>query len=108
MADARQQARRIREIRRALAVFAALFVLWWIVEFITYAGRAGALDAYDFAFVPILAIGGWLLFQAWRARCPRCGNPFFVNDGLPLGFHFTSQCPYCGLSLKELPDLAAR
>jgi hypothetical protein len=95
-----RRAAKIREIRRAIIIFSLLSVLWWIVEFITYVGRADP-DAFDAAFVAILAVGGWLALQAWRARCPRCDNPFFFNRGLPLGFHFSSECPYCSLSLNE-------
>jgi hypothetical protein len=95
-----RRAAKIREIRRAIVIFSLLSVLWWIVEFITYVGRT-APDAFDAAFVAILAVGGWLVFQAWLARCPRCDNPFFLNRGLPLGFHFSSECPYCGLSVNE-------
>ncbi len=96
---------RIREIRRAIAVFIGLLVVWWIVEFITYSGRTG-VDAFDFVAVPILAIGGWLVFQAWRARCPRCGNQFFINRSLALGCHFSSECPYCGINLKQAREAA--
>ena len=98
-----QGAAKIREIRRAVTIFGLLFALWWMVEFITYAGQTGA-DAFDAAFVAILAVGGWLVFRAWRARCPQCDNPFFVNRGLLLGFHFSSECPYCGFSLNELHE----
>lgn len=95
---------RIREIRTAIAVFAVLFVLWWVVEFITYAGRSGGIDAFDFLLVPIVGIGGWLVYRAWRMACPRCSNPFFVNSSLPLGVHFSEQCPYCGFSIRKLPE----
>ena len=95
-----RRAAKIREIRRAIIIFGLLSVLWWMVEFITHVGRT-APDAVDAAFVAILAVGGWLVLQAWRARCPRCDNPFFLNRGLPLGFHFSSECPYCGQSLHE-------
>ena len=30
---------RIRELRRAILMFGLLFVLWWIVEFLNFAGR---------------------------------------------------------------------
>lgn len=92
---------RIRETKAALVVFAILFVIWWVVEFIIYAGRTGGVDAFDFVVAPIVGIGGWLLYRAWHAACPECGNPFFVNSGLPLGFHFSNECPYCGFSIAK-------
>jgi hypothetical protein len=98
-----QGAAKIREIRRAVIIFGLLSVLWLIVELITYVGQTAA-DALDAAFVAILAEGGWLVFRACRVRCPQCDNPFFVNRGLSLGFHFSSECPYCGLSLNEPYD----
>jgi hypothetical protein len=78
---------RIRELRRPVMMFGLLFVLWWIVEFFNFAGRVG-IDTLDVTGVAILAAGGWLALRAWQARCPRCGNRFFINSGLPLGFHF--------------------
>jgi hypothetical protein len=95
---------RIRQIRIGLGAVAALFVLWWVVEFITYPGRAGGADAFDFVLAPIAGFGGWLVYRAWRAACPQCGNPFFVNRGLPLGFHFSTECPYCGFDLSDLGE----
>lgn len=94
---------RIREIRIALAVFAGLLVIWWVVEFLTFAGRSGGIDAFDFVLAPIAGIGGWLVYRAWHAPCPQCGNPFFVNRGLPLGFHLSNACPYCGFNIGKLP-----
>jgi hypothetical protein len=91
---------RIREIRRAIVVFAGLLVIWWIVEFVTYSGRSG-VDAFDFVLVPLLAAGGWFVLQAWRARCPRCGNQFFINRSLALGCHLSNECPYCGINLNQ-------
>lgn len=96
---------RIRQLRLALMIFAALFALWWIVEFLTYAGRTSGFDAFDFVVVPIFGVIGWLVYQAWHVRCPQCGNPFFVNPGLPLGFHFSTQCPYCGARLRDLDEV---
>jgi hypothetical protein len=96
---------RIRQIRRAIIIFVSLLVVWWIVEFITYSGRSG-VDAFDFVALPIICIGGWLVYQAWRARCPRCGNQFFINRSLALGCHFTSECPYCGINLKQASEAA--
>jgi hypothetical protein len=92
---------RIRQIRFGLMIAVALFALWWIVEFLTYGGRTGAFDAFDFLFLPLAGAIGWLVHQTWRARCPQCGNPFFINSGLPLGFHFSTQCPYCSASLRD-------
>jgi hypothetical protein len=97
---------KIREIRCAIIIIGLLSVLWLMVEFITYAGRTDP-DAFDAAFVAILAAGGWLVFRAWRARCPRCDNQFFVNRGLLLGFHVSSECPYCGFSLNERDEVAS-
>ena len=37
---------RIRELRRAILMFGLLFVLWWIVEFLNFAGRIG-MDPLD-------------------------------------------------------------
>jgi ribosomal protein S27AE len=96
---------RIRELRRAVLMFGLLFVLWWIVEFLYFAGRT-ELDPFDVTGFAILAAGGWLVLRARQARCPRCGNRFFVNPSLPLGFHFSSECPYCGLSLHELDQVS--
>lgn len=91
-------------MRIAFAAVAAIFLLWWVVEFATYPGRMGGVDAFDFVLAPIVAAGVWLVYRAWRATCPHCGNPFFVNRGLPLGFHWSTECPYCGFDLKELPE----
>ena len=96
---------RIRELRRAILVFGVLFVLWWIVEFLNFAGRIG-IDPLDVTGAAILAAGGWLALRAWQARCPRCGNRFFINSGLPLGFHLSSECPYCGQSLDEADQVS--
>ena len=93
---------RIRELRRAILMFSLLFGLWWIIEFLNFAGRTD-LDPLDVTGFAILAAGGWLVLRARQAQCPRCGNRFFVNPSLPLGLHFSSECPYCGLSLHE-PD----
>jgi hypothetical protein len=92
---------RIRQIRFALMIAGALFALWWIVEFLTYGGRTSGFDAFDFLFVLLAGAIGWLVYQAWRARCPQCGSPFFINPGLPLGFHFSTRCPYCATSLDD-------
>ena len=75
---------RIRELRRAILMFGLLFVLWWIVEFLNFAGRIG-MDPLDVTGAAIFAAGGWLALRAWQSRCPR-GNRFFINSGLPLGF----------------------
>ena len=91
---------RIRELRRAILVFGLLFILWWILEFLNFAGRVG-MDPLDVTGVAILAAGGWLALRVWQARCPRCGNRIFINSGLPFGFHFSSECPYCRQSLGE-------
>jgi hypothetical protein len=40
-------------------MFGLLFVLWWIVEFLNFAGRIG-IDPFDITGVAILAAGGWL------------------------------------------------
>jgi len=96
---------RIRELRRAILLFGLLFVLWWIVEFFNFAGRIG-IDPLDVTGAAILAAGGWLALRAWQARCPRCGNRFFINSGLPLGFHLSSECPYCGQSLYEVDQVS--
>ena len=101
---ARAALSKIRQLRIALLTFSALLGLWWIVEFLTYEGRRSGVDAFDFVIVPISIIIGWLVYQAWHARCPRCGNPFFINSGLPLGFHFSTQCPYCALRLKDMDE----
>jgi hypothetical protein len=98
--DAERKIQQIRGIRRAALIFTALFVLWWPVEFITYAGRTD-FDAFDFALAAIVITGIWLVSRAWCARCPECGNPFFVNCGLPLWFHLSLQCPYCSFNLDE-------
>ena len=97
------QIREIREVRHALGLFAVLSVLWWIVEFLTYAGRT-EFDALDFGFIALVATGGWLLSRAWRARCPRCENPFFLNSGLPLGINLSLGCPFCGFCPQESRD----
>jgi hypothetical protein len=102
--DARAASLRIRQVRIGLMISAGLFALWWIVEFLTYAGRTSAFDAFDFLFVLIAGAIGWLLYQAWQARCPQCGNPFFINRSLPSGFHFSTECPYCGAHLDELDE----
>jgi hypothetical protein len=101
-ADARAASARIRQVRIGLMIATALFVLWWIVEFLTYAGRTSGFDTFDFLFILIGSAIGWLLYQAWQARCPHCGNSFFINPGLPLGFHFSTQCPYCAARSNEL------
>jgi hypothetical protein len=102
--NARATLARIRQVRLGLMISAGLFALWWIVEILTYAGRTAGFDAFDFLFVLIACAIGWLLYQAWQARCPHCGNPFFINPGLPLGFHFSIQCPYCSTSLNDLDE----
>src|SRR6202022_4663106 len=66
---------RIRQIRLGIMIFAGLLVLWWIVEFLTYAGRTRSFDAFDLTFVPIIGVIGWFLYQACHVRCPQCGNP---------------------------------
>ena len=96
----KSDASRIRQIRLGLAICAGLFALWWIVEFATYAGRTSGFDAFDFLFVLLIGAAAWLLYQAWQARCPQCGNPFFVNSSLPAWVHFSTQCPYCGADLN--------
>ena len=102
--DAKAAFSRIRRVRIGLMISAGLFALWWIVEFLTYAGRTSGFDAFDFLFVLIVGAIGWLLYEAWQARCPQCGNPFFINRSLPSGFHFSTQCPYCGAHLDELDE----
>jgi hypothetical protein len=101
----RPEPTRIRELRRAILMFGLLFVLWWIVEFLNFAGRIG-IDPLDAAGAAILAEGGWLALRAWQARCPRCGNRLFINSGLPLGFHLSSERPYCGQSLHEVDQVS--
>jgi hypothetical protein len=96
---------RIRQIRLGIMIFVGLFALWWIVEFLTYAGRTRSFDAFDLAFVPIIGVIGWFLYQAWHVRCPQCGNPFFVNPGLAVGFHLSTQCPYCATRLNDLDEV---
>jgi len=96
--------RQIRQVRLGLMICAGLFALWWIIEFITYAGRTSGFDAFDFLFLLIVGALGWLLYQAWRVRCPQCGNPFFINASLPAGVHFSTQCPYCGAHLSDLDE----
>jgi hypothetical protein len=78
---------KISEIRCAIIIFGLLSVLWLMVEFVTCSDRTEP-DAFYAAFVAILAAGGWPVFRAWRARCSRCDNPFFVNRGLLLGLMF--------------------
>jgi len=97
-------ASRIRQIRLALGICAALFALWWIIEFGTYAGRTSGFDAFDFLFVLLAGAIVWLLYQAWQARCPQCGNPFFVNSSLPSWVHLSNQCPYCGAHLDDIEE----
>ncbi len=92
----------ILELRRAILIFGLLFVLWWIIEFLDFAGRT-SIDPLDIAGVAILAAGGWLVLRAWQTQCLGCGNQFFINSSLPLGVNFSSECPYCGQSLHE-PD----
>jgi len=101
---AEREIREIREVRHALVLFAALSALWWIVEFVTYAGRT-RFDVLDFGFIALLVAGGWLVSRAWRARCPRCENPFFINSGLALGLNLSLECPYCGSCLKETSEM---
>jgi len=93
---------RIRGLRRAIIVLCALLGLWWIIEFLIFAGRID-MDALDVAGIAIFAAAGWLVLQAWKARCPACGNRFFVSSAMPLWFHLSSECPYCKQSLVE-PD----
>jgi predicted membrane protein len=103
-AAARLQLSRIRQVRRGLIICAALLAAWLIIEFVTYAGRIRGFDIFDFLF-PLIAIAiGWLLYEGWRAQCPNCGSPFFRNSGLPLGFHFSSRCPYCGAQLEDIGE----
>ena len=100
---AERKIREIREVRHALALLVVLSVLWWIVEFVTYAGRT-EFDVLDLGFIALLVIGAWLASRAWQARCPRCANPFFVNSGLPLGVNLSLGCPYCGSDLTEISE----
>ena len=65
--DARAASLRIRQVRIGLMISTGLFALWWIVEFLTYAGRTSAFDAFDFLFVLIAGAIGWLLYQACAA-----------------------------------------
>ena len=102
---ARLQLSRIRQVRRGLVICVALLALWLVIEFATYAGRTSGFDVFDFLF-PLIAIAiGWLLYEGWRAQCPNCASPFFRNPGLPLGFHFSTQCPYCGAALENVKDI---
>ncbi len=79
---------RIRELRRAILMFGFLFVLWWIVEFLNFAGRIG-IDPLDVTGAAILA-----------------ADRFFINSGLPLGFRLSSECPYYGQNLHEMDQLS--
>jgi hypothetical protein len=101
--DAERKIRHIRAIRRAALILTVLVTLWWPVEFITYPGRTG-FDAVDLGFLAIVITAVWLVSRAWHARCPQCGNPFFVNRGLPLWFQLSLQCPYCSFNLHEFPQ----
>ena len=92
---------RIRGLRRAIIVLCILLTLWWILEFLNFAGRVSP-DPFDVCGVAILAAGEWLVLQAWKARCPGCGNRFFVSSAMPLWFHLSSECPYCKQSVVEL------
>jgi hypothetical protein len=78
---------RIRELRRAILMFGLLFVLWWIVEFLNFAGRIG-IDPLDVTGAAILAAGGWLALRAWQARCPRCATDFSSIPVCRSGFIF--------------------
>lgn len=102
---ARLQLSRIRQVRRGLIICAALLAAWFMIEFVTYAGRTSGFDVFDFLFLLIAIAIGWLLYEGWRAECPGCGSPFFHNSGLPLGFHLSSQCPYCGAHLRDLTEI---
>ena len=86
-------------------MFGLLFVLWWVVEFLNFAGRI-RMDPLDVTGVAILAAGGWLALRAWQEQCRRCGNRFFINSGLPLGFRLSSECPYYGQNLHEMDQLS--
>ena len=79
---------RIRELRRAILMFGFLFVLWWIVEFLNFAGRIG-MDPLDVTgVVAILAAGGWLALRAWQARCPAAATDFSSILACRSGFIF--------------------
>ena len=95
---------RIRQVRIGLMIAAGAFVIWWIVEFVTYAGRTSGFDAFDLLLILIAIAIGVLLYQAWLSRCPQCANRFFINRGLPLGFHFSTQCPFCGARLSDFDE----
>jgi hypothetical protein len=103
-AGGKSTASQIRQIRLGLGICAGLFTLWWIIEFATYAGRTSGFDAFDFLFVLLAGAIGWLLYQAWQARCPQCGNPFFLNSSLPSWVNLSSQCPYCGANLSDVEE----
>ena len=92
---------RIRELRRAIFMFGLLFVLWWIAEFLNFAGRIG-IDPLDVTGAAISAAGGWLRPASMAGAMSPLRNRFFINSGLPLGFHLSSECPYCGQSLPAL------
>ncbi len=102
--QAQSELSRIRQVRTGLLIAAGAFVLWWIVEFVTYAGRTSGFDAFDLLLILIAVAIGALLYQAWQSRCPQCANRFFINRGLPLGFHVSTQCPFCGARLSDFEE----
>jgi hypothetical protein len=53
----RPEPARIRELRRAILMLGLLFVLWWIVEFLNFAGRIG-MDPLDATGAAILRADG--------------------------------------------------
>jgi len=78
---------RIRELRRAILMFGLLFVLWWIVEFLNFAGRIG-IDPLDVTGAAILAAGGWLACEHGRRDVPAAATDFSSIPVCRSGFIF--------------------
>jgi ribosomal protein S27AE len=101
--------RRLRRFHYLVFASAGLSVILWIgggvLAFLLpdYVGRlAGIISAAGFGIL-LITIFVSVFFK--RARCPRCGKPFYTSE-TTVGFlqkinYLTTRCGHCGQSMMR-------